>query len=123
MRLNYIANALSTTMRYTGLVLLAPVIVALIYHDFNSIVPFISASLIAIFIGWLLRRFPNTRDLENLNDIRKDEGLFIVAISWISFALIAAIPYLFYGLTPLNALFETASGITTTGATILTSLI
>lgn len=121
MRLNYIANALSTTMRYTGLILLAPVIVALIYHDFNSIVPFISASLIAIFIGWLLRRFPNTRDLENLNDIRKDEGLFIVAISWISFALIAAIPYLFYGLTPLNALFETASGITTTGATILTS--
>ena len=109
MRLNYIANALSTTMRYTGLILLAPVIVALIYHDFNSIVPFISASLIAIFIGWLLRQFPNTRDLENLNDIRKDEGLFIVAISWISFALIAAIPYLFYGLTPLNALFETAS--------------
>ena len=63
---------------------------------------------------------PNAKKLENLNDIKKDEALFIVASSWIIFGLISAIPYLFYGLSPLNSLFEAVSGITTTGATILT---
>ena len=122
MRLSYIANALSITMRYTGIVLITPVLIALIYRDYNSILPFLVASLIAIIIGFALRNFvPNAKLLENLNDIKKDEGLFIVAISWISFGLLAAIPYIFYGLSPLNAIFEAASGITTTGATILTS--
>lgn len=121
MRLNYIANALSVSMRYTGIVLLVPVAVALFYQDFNSILPFLVASFVAVTIGFALRNLvPNTKSLENLNDIKKDEGLFIVAISWISFGLLASIPYLFYGLSPLNAFFEAVSGITTTGATILT---
>lgn len=121
MRLNYIANALSVSMRYTGIVLLVPVAVALFYQDFNSILPFLVASFVAVTIGFALRNLvPNTKSLENLNDIKKDEGLFIVAVSWISFGLLASIPYLFYGLSPLNAIFEAVSGITTTGATILT---
>lgn len=121
MRLNYVANALSETMRYTGFVILVPVLVALYCHDFNSIFPFVTASLVAILGSWVLKRIvPNTRNLENLNDIKKDEALFIVAFSWIVFGLISAIPYLFYGLSPLNSLFEAVSGITTTGATILT---
>ena len=122
MRLNYIANALSVTMRYTGFVILVPVLVALFYHDFNSILPFVTASFIAIVASWILKRVvPEAKSLENLNDIKKDEGLFIVALSWVIFGLIAAIPYLFYGISPLNALFEAVSGITTTGATILTN--
>ena len=121
MRLNYVANALSETMRYTGFVILVPILVALYYHDFNSILPFVTASLVAIFVSWVLKRIvPNAKKLENLNDIKKDEALFIVASSWIIFGLISAIPYLFYGLSPLNSLFEAVSGITTTGATILT---
>ena len=121
MRLNYVANALSETMRYTGFVILVPVLVALYYHDFNSIFPFVTASLVAILVSWILKRIvPNAKKLENLNDIKKDEALFIVASSWIIFGLISAIPYLFYGLSPLNSLFEAVSGITTTGATILT---
>lgn len=121
MKLNYVANALSETMRYTGFVILVPVLVALYYHDFNSIFPFVTASLVAIFVSWILKRIvPNAKKLENLNDIKKDEALFIVASSWIIFGLISAIPYLFYGLSPLNSLFEAVSGITTTGATILT---
>jgi trk system potassium uptake protein TrkH len=56
-----------------------------------------------------------------LNDIKKAEALFVVAISWIILGLISAIPYLFYGISPINSLFEAVSGITTTGATILTN--
>ena len=68
-----------------------------------------------------MKLVPGTSDLENLNDIKKAEALFIVAVSWIIFGIISGIPYLFYGISPLNALFESVSGITTTGATILTN--
>lgn len=121
MRLNYLANALGLTMMYVGLVLLTPVIVALIYGEYNSIIPFLTASIVSAGLGFLFRKsVPNATTLENLNDIKKGEALFIVAMSWIIFSIVGAIPYLFYGIQPLNALFESVSGITTTGATILT---
>ena len=121
MRLNYLAKAIGLTMIYIGLVTLTPIITALYYHDFNSIIPFITASIISALFGWMfIKIVPNTNELENLNDIKKAEALFIVAASWVIFGIIAGIPYLFYGISPLDALLESVSGITTTGATILT---
>ena len=121
MRLNYLANAIGLTMMYIGLVILTPIIVALIYGEYSSVIPFFTASIISVSIGFLFRKsVPNATTLENLNDIKKAEALFIVAMSWIVFSLVGAIPYLFYGIQPLNAIFESVSGITTTGATILT---
>ncbi len=122
MRLNYLANALGLILKYIGFVILAPIIVAIIYKDFNSIFPFLTAGIASISIGYCLRKFvKNAYKIENLNDIKKPEALFVVATSWMIFGLISALPFLFYGLSPLNALFEAVSGITTTGATILTS--
>ena len=122
MRLNYLAKAVGLTMIYIGIVTLTPIITALYYHDFNSIMPFVTAGGISVFWGWLFMKLvPNTSELENLNDIKKAEALFIVAVSWIIFGIVAGIPYLFYGISPLNAMFESVSGITTTGATILTN--
>ena len=121
MRISYIVNAISLIMMYIGLVLVAPAIVALYYHDLNSVFPFISAAVISAGTGYLMRKIvPSSAQLENLNDIKKSEGLFIVAFSWIIFALISAIPYPFFNLSIINSIFEATSGITTTGATILT---
>lgn len=121
MRLNYLASAIGLTMMYIGLVLLVPVLVALGYREFSSILPFATASIISAVCGFLLRKCVHkVSELENLNDIKKAEALFVVAMSWVIFGIISAIPYLFYGLGPVNALFEAVSGITTTGATILT---
>ncbi len=119
MRLNYLAYAIGLTLIYIGFVILIPVVVALIYGEYGSIIPFLTASIISMAFGAVIRKtVPSS--LENLNDIKKGEALFIVALSWVIFGLISAIPYLFYALTPVNALFEAISGITTTGATILT---
>lgn len=121
MRITYIANALSIILGYLNIVIILPVIIALIYHDFKSIIPFIAASIIAGLLSAILKYGINgVKEVENLNDIKKAEALFIVASSWVIFGIISAIPYLFYGLNPLNSLFEAVSGITTTGATILT---
>ena len=122
MRLSYLVNALSTVMLYTALVLLAPLVVALFDNDPSSFTPFISAAIISAGIGLMMKKLvPQAAYLENLNDIKKSEALFIVAFSWIMFALMATIPYLFYNFRLIDALFEATSGITTTGATILTS--
>lgn len=118
MRLNYILSALGLVMMFFGAVILVPIIIAIAYQDYSSIVPFISASLISIITGYFFRR--NGGFLKNFNDLKKTEGLFIVVLTWSIIALITSIPYLFFGLTPLNAIFEAVSGVTTTGATIVT---
>lgn len=121
MRLNYLANAIGLVMMYIGLVIFLPALVALLYQDYSSFLPFFYASVVSSSIGYSLKKIvPNAMKVENLNDIKKGEALFVVSMSWIIFSIIAAIPYLSFGLSPINALFEAVSGITTTGASILT---
>lgn len=119
MRLTYVFNALGLVLRCIAMVILAPVPVALYYHDFHSVAPFVVSAVVALLMSFVMRKKSDT--FESLNDIKKSEALFVVALSWTLFGFIAAIPYLFYGFSPLNALFEAVSGITTTGATILTT--
>lgn len=118
MRLKYIATALALILKDMGIVMLIPILVALYYRDLSSAIPFLTASIISLFLGFLLYKFTNVKsNRENLNDIKRSEALVIVSVSWIMFGLIAAVPYLFY-FSPIDSLFEAVSGITTTGATI-----
>lgn len=118
MRIQYILNALSLVLRYLSLIIFMPIFVAIYYKDWYSIIPFVVASFVSILISLIIR---NKRiDFEDLNDLKRTEGLAIVTFSWILFALISSIVYLFYDFSFINALFEATSGITTTGATIIT---
>ncbi|MBD5401573.1 TrkH family potassium uptake protein, partial [bacterium] len=118
MRLNYIANALGLILSDIGLFAFIPIITALYYQEWGSLLPFFAAGIFALFVGDVLKRIGNSGN-DVLNDIKKSEALIIVSLSWLLFGVIAAVPYLFFGLSPINALFEGVSGITTTGATIL----
>ena len=121
MRLNYIINALSIILKDIGWVSFLPILVALFYKDYSSFLPFVVAGIVALLLGVVLNRFGKaSSSLDSLNDIKRSETLMIVSLTWIVFGLIAAIPYLFYGFSPINALFEGTSGITATGATIFT---
>lgn len=62
---------------------------------------------------WLGRRLPREPLLQ------RAEAMAIVAGTWIVVGLFCAIPYLFVGLSVVDALFESISGLTTTGATVL----
>ena len=120
MRLNYVTSALSLILKDIGFVTFIPIFVALYYADYNSVLPFFAAGIFALFISMILKRiFKQTSESTSLNDIKRLEALMVVSLSWIIFGFIAAIPYLFYGLSPINSLFEAVSWITTTGATIL----
>ena len=97
--------------------ILLPVIIAILYKQYNSAIPFICTSVFTFFLSYLCKLFNDT-ELENLNDIKKSECLFILVLTWLFASFIAGIPYLFFGIPPIDALFEAVSGITTTGAAI-----
>lgn len=122
MRLSYLFNAIGLVLIYIGLVTLTPVIIAVIYNDYFSIIPFLTVSIISIFSGFSLKLIFKKNLKQNImSDIKKQEALSIVVLTWIVFSIIAAMPYLFYGFSIENAFFEGVSGITATGATIFTN--
>ena len=105
--------------KYIGKVLIGlsilfifPILVALIYHE--SVLPFFIASFISLVLGLLL----NELKVEDAKLYTRD-GLLIVALSWIMMSIIGTIPFCLSGSCGfIDALFETVSGFTTTGASI-----
>lgn len=119
MRLSYITSALSLILKDIGLVTFIPIFVALFYMDFNSIIPFFTAGIFALFLSLIIKKsVKQNSNSESLNDIKRSEALMIVSLSWVLFGAIATIPYLFYGFSTIDSIFEAVSGITATGATI-----
>ncbi len=122
MRLTYLAYTFSLVIMYFSIVMIFPIVVALFYHETTAIMPFVVTAATAMLISITIRKtIKGTEQIKSINDIRKSEGLCVVTFCWFFAAIFASIPYLFFGLTPVNALFEAVSGITTTGATTLTT--
>ncbi len=119
MRLAYLAYSFSLALFYFGVLLLVPTVVALCFKEFDSILPFIISASTSFLLSILLKYgIKGAAQIKSVNDIKKSEGLFITTFSWIFAGILASIPYLFYGINPVNAFFEATSGITATGATI-----
>lgn len=118
MRLTHLSYAFEIVLRCIALMVFVPVFVAIIYHQYDSILPFAVSSAIALVLSFLCKLGHRSVKMENLNDIKKSECLFIVVMVWILAGVIAAIPYLFFNIPLIDAVFESVSGITTTGAAI-----
>lgn len=100
--------------------LLVPLVVALIYRESQTVLfALISTMAILVALGSLgvIIRPKNYH-------IYTKEGLLIVALVWILWSFFGALPFVFSGQIPslIDAFFETSSGFTTTGATILTDV-
>ncbi len=93
-----------------------PCLVAFLHHEFRDALIFLGLGLAMILFGFLERWFkPKSRVFY------AKEGFVITALSWIVMSLLGAIPFVLTGAAPsyVDALFETASGLTTTGASVL----
>lgn len=79
---------------------------------------------IGVALGCLAVGFALTRCKPKRNDFYAPEGFVTVALSWVLLGMTGAIPFVLTGEIPfyIDALFETVSGFTTTGATILTDV-
>lgn len=92
-----------------------------IYFNEGDLMAIIASSMITTATGilfWLLAR-GNTR-----TELQKRDGYLIVTLGWISMSAFGSLPYIFSGAIPdfTNAFFETISGYSTTGATVLNDI-
>lgn len=94
-----------------------PCIAFSLYYDSGDEFPLVISTLISGIVGATLFFSFASQD----QNIRKREGYLIVALSWVFMTIFGLLPYLFSGSIPnfSDAVFETISGFTTTGATIL----
>lgn len=99
-----------------SLILLLPMIVAVIYKE-DCAVAFLITAGISLAIGVTLRLL--TRKCST--NIYAKESFLIVALAWVSASLIGCLPFMISGEIPgfFDAFFETVSGFTTTGASIV----
>ena len=118
MRYNLFFNILAMISNYISVMFVIPIIAALFLKEYNEILPFFVASIVALIIGRLFS-FKKANQKE-IDTIKKSESLTTVFFAWVLFALLCAIPYLFYDFSITNACFEAMSGTTTTGGTIIT---
>ncbi|HPE75890.1 MAG TPA: TrkH family potassium uptake protein [Draconibacterium sp.] len=100
--------------------LFATTLVALLFSE--PVKPFLISGLIAFLFGLLLYIFK--RPSHEIESLTKKDASLIVSFSWIFFSLIGALPYIISQSIPgfINAFFESMSGFTTTGASILTDI-
>lgn len=97
-----------------GVLLLVPAITAILYEE--SLNPFLITMFLLVTVGWgLCMRKPKKTALY------ARDGFAVVALAWIFMSLFGALPFVISGDIPnyVDALFETVSGFTTTGATVL----
>ncbi len=114
-----IANTIGTMMLIEAAMLLLPMTVSLIYNE-KDYIYFVITAVFAAAVGGLIKLI--TRKV-NFVIFAKD-GFVTVALSWIVLSVIGAVPFRLSGAIPhyIDALFETISGFTTTGASILTDV-
>ena len=101
-----------------GISMIIPILTQFVYGEIDS--SFIGSSIISIIFGSLFL-------LTNLNHDKKldlQKAFLLTALSWISIAVFGSLPFIFstLDLTITDAFFESMSGITTTGSTILSNL-
>ncbi len=101
-----------------GTFMLIPFFVQFIYDERNG--TFLSSASITIFIGILLV----LTNLEENKKLNLQQAFLLTTLSWLSIAIFGCIPFLLsnLNLSIVDAFFESMSGITTTGSTIITNL-
>lgn len=118
MNIRVVIYFLGWLLDFEGCFLILPCLVGIIYGERDAFY-FAVASLICLVLGFVITRFkPKDKSLY------AREGFVIVAFSWLLLSLFGALPFTMSGAIPsyVDALFETASGFTTTGATILSGV-
>ena len=102
--------------------LMAPLLCAIVYGEKRCALAFVITILAALIPGFVIRMVAGGNITERKLKLRY--SYFIVSFSWILASLLGALPYMISGCIPdfSEAIFETCSGFTTTGSTILTEV-
>jgi trk system potassium uptake protein len=119
MRLAIVVHLVGLLVRLFGPMFLTPALVAAFYAEWADAIGFCCAAIGTIALGYVMRRAGGPTTRLAAEQLRRVEGMAVVASAWLLMAHLAAVPYVWAGLGFVDALFEAMSGLTTTGATIL----
>ena len=118
--MNYgmVIKVLGNILSLEALVMIPSLLVALYYKQSDRLAFIISIILIAV-IGYIMSK----KKVDN-KKIRAKEGLAIVTLGWIIVSFLGAMPFVISGSIPslVDAFFETVSGLTTTGSTLINDI-
>jgi trk system potassium uptake protein TrkH len=114
-----VVHVLGSMLMLFSIAYVIPIATSLVYAD-GQLVDFVAASLICLGAGGLL--WAVTR--RNKRELRSRDGFLLVTLAWVLMSAIATVPLLLAlpGLTFTDAFFETMSGLSTTGATVLVGI-
>lgn len=113
-----VIKVLGAIMLIEAMAMLPSLAIGLIHGDPHDALAMLCSLLLLLALGlplWLLAK-PEEKNM------RAKEGFVIVALSWLLLSAFGALPFVFSGMIPnyIDALFESVSGFTTTGATVVT---
>ena len=118
MHFSSVIHILGFLLMFLAVAMLLPVAFSLYYGDGDHTALLISAAITLIFgfITYKVTRFAQ--------DLRPKEGFAVVTFGWVAFSVFGSLPFLISGAitSVTDAFFETMSGFSTTGATILTNV-
>ena len=120
MRWRYIFKVVGILTLFLGLTIIFPILFGLFYKD-QSVIPLLKSMGITVFVGSLLYICFRKSKTEFIS---QREGMAIVAIGWTAAGLFGALPFSLGGISDhfVDAFFESVSGFTTTGASVLTNI-
>lgn len=118
MNYSIVLYILGCVLKFESAFLVLPALVGLIYREHAS-VSYLAVAVLCLILGVLL-----THKKPRSTNLYTGEGFVAVALSWIIMSIFGAIPFVLTGDIPfyVDALFETISGFTTTGSSILTDV-
>lgn len=110
-----VLGVLGAFIFFLGFALLLPAVMDIVYKE-ESWAYFLISAGIAFGLGGTLWYFFKPEE-----EIRIREGFLIVSLTWITLSVVGALPFIISGILPnyTDAIFETMSGLTTTGSTML----
>ena len=109
---------LGVMLKVNSFILLVPLAISMYYQD-GFEYAFLPAITVSFGLGYLL-----SSNVPEKNKIYEKEGMIIVVLTWFLFSFIGAMPFYFSKTIPgfTDSFFETVSGFTTTGSTILVNI-
>ncbi|MCB0400932.1 MAG: TrkH family potassium uptake protein [Flavobacteriales bacterium] len=115
-----VINVVSSLIIITGVLMSLTIPISIIYKG-GALFPLILSSAITLAAGFGVKLF--TRKHKE-DEVKKREGYLIVGLGWLAMTFFSSLPYVLSGAIPSysDAFFETISGLTTTGATILNDI-
>ena len=118
--MNYrvVLKLLGNVLKYEIFLLIIPLLVALYYGDGDALSFLITMGLMVPLMIYLCKIRIDKKE------IYAKEGFLTVGLAWILISVVGALPFVISGAIPsfIDAFFETSSGFTTTGASILTEI-